>query len=46
MYLYRTDAVSVDGYWQIREKDDALLEYIDGLVYPALTGSKTPTSRF
>ncbi|MEW9675096.1 Uma2 family endonuclease [Lentibacillus sp. L22] len=33
MYLYRNDPMTVDEYWQIRKKDDALLEYIDGLVY-------------
>lgn len=33
MNPYRTDPMSVDEYFQIRENSDALLEYIDGYVY-------------
>lgn len=33
MNQYRTDPMSVDEYFQIRENSDALLEYIDGFVY-------------
>src|SRR5699024_87041 len=33
MYLYRNDTVSIKEYFQIRERSDELLEYIDGLVY-------------
>lgn len=33
MNLYRTDAMSVEEYFQIREKSDELLEYIDGYIY-------------
>jgi Uma2 family endonuclease len=33
MNHYRTDSMSVDEYFQIRENSDALLEYIDGFVY-------------
>lgn len=33
MNQYRTDSMSVDEYFQIRENSDLLLEYIDGFVY-------------
>ncbi|WP_066288609.1 Uma2 family endonuclease [Bacillus sp. FJAT-29937] len=33
MNLYRKDPISVDEYFQIREKSEELLEYIDGYVY-------------
>jgi len=39
MSLYRTDVISVEEYFQIRESSEELLEYIDGYVYmpPTLT---------
>lgn len=33
MSLYRNDRISVKEYFEIREKSEELLEYIDGLVY-------------
>ncbi|MCT2536729.1 Uma2 family endonuclease [Aquibacillus koreensis] len=33
MNQYRTDSMTIDEYFQIREKSDTLLEYIDGFVY-------------
>lgn len=33
MNQYRTDPISVDEYFRIREDSDVLLEYIDGFVY-------------
>jgi len=33
MVLYRNDSISINEYFQIREKSDALMEYIDGFVY-------------
>lgn len=33
MHLYRSGTYSIEEYWQIRENSDALLEYIDGVIY-------------
>lgn len=33
MTLYRNDRISVKDYFEIRERSDELLEYIDGFVY-------------
>jgi Uma2 family endonuclease len=33
MNLYRSDRISVEDYFEIREKSEELLEYIDGFVY-------------
>src|SRR5690554_6432829 len=33
MNLYRSDSVSLEEYFQLRENTDVLLEYIDGFVY-------------
>jgi Uma2 family endonuclease len=33
MNLYRNDRISVKDYFEIREKSEELLEYIDGFVY-------------
>ncbi len=33
MTLYQQDRISVDEYFEIREKSDQFLEYIDGFVY-------------
>jgi Uma2 family endonuclease len=33
MSLYQTDPISVKEYFEIREKSEELLEYIDGFVY-------------
>ncbi|WP_058306344.1 Uma2 family endonuclease [Gracilibacillus massiliensis] len=33
MHKYLQHSISVDEFFQIREKSDALLEYIDGIVY-------------
>ncbi|MBN6205915.1 Uma2 family endonuclease [Ralstonia pickettii] len=33
MNQYRDDAVTVKEYFQIRENNEALLEYIDGIIY-------------
>ncbi|MBS4208165.1 Uma2 family endonuclease [Bacillus sp. FJAT-50079] len=33
MNLYRSDRISVKDYFEIREKSEELLEYIDGFVY-------------
>ncbi|GAB3803014.1 Uma2 family endonuclease [Virgibacillus kimchii] len=33
MNQYRSDSVSIEEYFQIRENSDALLEYIDGFIY-------------
>lgn len=33
MNQYRSDSVSIEEYFQIRETSDALLEYIDGYIY-------------
>ncbi|WP_106497323.1 Uma2 family endonuclease [Lentibacillus sp. Marseille-P4043] len=41
MVLYQNRTVSVEEYFQIRESNDALLEYIDGFVYM----SPSPSTR-
>src|SRR5699024_3439587 len=33
MDLYHNESISIDEYFKIREKSDALLEYIDEFVY-------------
>lgn len=33
MYLYPREPISIEEFFQIREKNEALLEYIDGFVY-------------
>ncbi|MFK4998558.1 Uma2 family endonuclease [Bacillus sp. N9] len=33
MHLYQKGTYSLEEYWKIRENNDVLLEYIDGLIY-------------
>lgn len=33
MYLYRNSSMSLEEYFQVREKSEEILEYIDGFVY-------------
>lgn len=42
MILYQNENVTLDEYFKIRESSDALLEYIDGLVYM----SPSPSTRY
>lgn len=41
MHQYHNNSISIDEYFQIRESSEAILEYIDGLVYM----SPSPTTK-